>query len=62
MSNLIVLAVVVAALSSFALGGVWYSTTLFGATWRRAAGGPEVQVHSAKVFGLSCLFALADGR
>lgn len=58
MSNLNVLAVVVAALSSFALGGLWYSTPLFGAAWRRAAGGPEIEGHPAKVFGLSFVFAL----
>ena len=58
MSNVNILAVVVAALSSFALGGLWYSTPVFGAAWRRAAGGPEIQGHPAKVFGLSFLFAL----
>ena len=59
MSNVNILAVIVAALSSFALGGLWYSTPVFGAAWRRAAGGPEIQGHPAKVFGLSFLFALA---
>ena len=58
MSNVNVLAVIVAALSSFALGGLWYSTPVFGAAWRRAAGGPEIQGHPAKVFGLSFVFAL----
>jgi hypothetical protein len=53
-----VFAVIVAALSSFALGGLWYSTPVFRAAWRRAAGGPEIQGHPAKVFGLSFLFAL----
>lgn len=52
------LAVIVAALSSFMLGGLWYSKLLFFAAWRRAAGGPEIQGHPAKVFGLSFLFAL----
>ena len=52
------LAVLVAALSSFLLGGLWYSTPVFGAAWRRAAAGPEIQGHPAKVFGLSFLFAL----
>ena len=59
MSNVNILAVIVAALSIFALGGLWYSTPVFGAAWRRAAGGPEIQGHPAKVFGLSFLFALA---
>jgi hypothetical protein len=58
MSNVNILAVIVAALSSFALGGLWYSTPVFGAAWRRAARGPEIQGHPAKVFGLSFLFAL----
>jgi hypothetical protein len=58
MPNVNVLGVLVAALSSFLLGGLWYSTPLFGAAWRRAAAGPEIQGHPAKVFGLSFLFAL----
>ena len=58
MPNVNVLAVIVAALSSFLLGGLWYSNALFGATWRRAAAGPEIQGHPAKVFGLSYVFAL----
>jgi hypothetical protein len=58
MSNANILAVIVAALSSFALGGLWYSNPVFGAAWRRAAGGAEIQRHPAKVFGLSFLFAL----
>ena len=37
MSNVNILAVIVAALSSFLLGGLWYSNALFGAIWRRAA-------------------------
>ena len=58
MSNVNFLAIVVAAASSFLLGGLWYSNALFGATWRRAAAGPEIQGHPAKVFGLSYVFAL----
>jgi len=55
------LAVLVAALSTFALGGLWYSPLMFGTAWQRAAGGPDKQAagHPAKVFGLSFLFALA---
>jgi hypothetical protein len=59
MSNVNILAVIVAALSSFMLGGLWYSNALFGAAWRRAAAGADIQGHPAKVFGLSFLFALA---
>lgn len=58
MSNVNILAVIVAALSSFMLGGLWYSNALFGAAWRRAAAGPEIEGHPAKVFGLSFVFAL----
>jgi hypothetical protein len=55
------LAVVVAAASSFLLGGLWYSARLFGTTWNREAGaapkGPEGR-HPARVFGVSMAFAL----
>ena len=55
-----VIAVVVAALSSFLLGGLWYSKLLFGPAWQRAAGDARKpgEAHPAKVFGLSYLFAL----
>jgi len=54
------LAVLVAALSSFLLGGLWYSPMLFGTAWQRAAGIPTKQKdgHPARVFGLSFVFAL----
>ena len=58
MSNVNILAIIVAALSSFLLGGLWYSNALFGAIWRRAAAGPEIEGHPAKVFGVSFLFSL----
>ena len=58
MPDVNVLAVAVAALSSFLLGGAWYSNALFGGAWRRAAAGPEIEGHPARVFGLSFLFAL----
>ena len=59
MQHINILAVVVAALSSFLLGGVWYSKLLFGPTWQRAAGDTRPgHAHPAKVFGLSYLFAL----
>ena len=32
------IAVLVAALSTFMLGGLWYSKVLFGPAWQRAAG------------------------
>ncbi len=60
MSTVAPLAVLVAALSSFLLGGLWYSPLLFGPTWNREAGHPPKGAggHPAKVFGVSFLFAL----
>ena len=55
------IAVLVAALSSFLLGGLWYSKILFGPAWHRSAGTPTQDPgarHPARVFGLSFLFAL----
>jgi hypothetical protein len=54
------MAIIVAAVSSFVLGGVWYSAPLFGGTWKREAADPRTpgQGHPAKVFGISLLFAL----
>ncbi|WP_269749764.1 DUF1761 domain-containing protein [Salinimonas marina] len=58
MNDINVLAVIVAAVSSFALGGIWYSKLLFEETWVRASGAPPQPGHPAKVFGLSFLFCL----
>ena len=60
MSDINLLAILVAALSSFLLGGLWYSKLLFEPAWQRAAGiSPDSkQGHPAKVFGLSFAFAL----
>ena len=59
MQHVNVIAVIVAALSSFLLGGLWYSKLLFGPTWQREAGDTrKAHAHPAKVFGLSFLFAL----
>jgi len=54
------LAVLAAALSSFLLGGLWYSPLLFGTRWQHAAGIAIKQEggHPARVFGLSFVFAL----
>jgi hypothetical protein len=54
------LAVIIAALSSFVLGGLWYSNALFGVAWRREAGDmrPGQAGHPAKVFGTAFAFAL----
>lgn len=51
-------AVVVAAVSSFLIGGLWYSPLLFGKAWNAENGGQPQTGHPAKVFGLSFLFSL----
>lgn len=51
-------AVLVASLSSFLLGGLWYSPLLFGGLWNRENGGVPQQGHPAKVFSISFLFSL----
>ena len=54
------LAVIAAALSSFLLGGLWYSPMLFMNPWNRAMGrdASSATGHPARVFGLSFIFAL----
>ncbi len=52
-------AVAAAAVSSFLLGGLWYSPILFLKPWNAAMGrSDEDNGHPAKVFGLSFVFAL----
>jgi len=51
-------AVLVAAVSSFLLGGIWYGP-LFGKAWNAAAGmDPQKQGHPAKIFGGAFVFSL----
>lgn len=60
MAEINIVAVVLAAVSSFLVGALWYSPVLFGAAWQREAGDmrkPEDK-HPAKVFGTSLVFAL----
>ncbi|HET6545904.1 MAG TPA: DUF1761 domain-containing protein [Rhodanobacteraceae bacterium] len=54
------LAVVVAALCSFFVGGPWYSPAMFGRVWGREAGatGKPGSGHPARVFGVSFVFSL----
>ena len=55
------LAVVVAALSTFILGGLWYSPMLFGKVWMRANNFTDADLQSfskARMFGWSFVFAL----
>ena len=50
--------VLLAAVSSFLVGGLWYSTALFGKLWNSENGGPPKTGHPAKVFGASFGFSL----
>ena len=54
-------AVLAAAISTFILGGLWYSPLLFGKAWMRANNFSDNDVQSfskARMFGWSFLFAL----
>ena len=51
-------AVLLAAVSSFVLGGLWYSPLLFGRLWTAENGVPKQAGHPAKVFGISFVFSL----
>ncbi len=55
------LAVIVSALSTFLLGGLWYSPILFEKAWKKECGFSDEflkQGNMAKIFGLSFLFSL----
>lgn len=55
------LAVLVAAVSSFVLGGLWYSKALFGRAWMSANNLSDADLaksNMAKIFGLSLIFAV----
>lgn len=54
-------AVMAAALSMFALGGLWYSPLLFAGAWQRAAGLSDEQVargNPAVIFGAAFVLSL----
>jgi hypothetical protein len=53
MDNVNYVAAVVAALSSFLIGGVWYSPLLFARAWQRAVGLTDEQARAgaARTFG-----------
>lgn len=53
-----VYAVLLAAVSSFLLGGLWYSPVLFGRAWNRGNGGQVPPGHPGKVFGVAFVFSL----
>jgi hypothetical protein len=51
----------IAALSAFALGGLWYSPALFGKVWQREAGLTDEQLgaaNKARIFGFSFILCL----
>ena len=55
------IAIVVAAVGSFLLGGLWYSPALFGKAWQREVGLTDEQIKSsnkAKIFGLTFVLCL----
>ena len=55
------LAVLVAALSTFVLGGLWYSPMLFGKAWMRANNFTDADLQTfskARMFGWSFVFSL----
>jgi hypothetical protein len=65
MSDINILAVLVAAVSSFLLGGLWYSPVMFHNLWNREAGRgdkPEKAQHPGRVFGVAFVFAVRAVR
>ncbi len=55
------LAVIVAALSAFALGAVWYGKPLFGKAWQNELGYTDEYLkegNMAKIFGVSFILTL----
>jgi hypothetical protein len=60
-SNINYFAVLGAALSTFILGGLWYSPLLFGKAWMRANNFSDTDVQTfskARMFGWSIVFSL----
>jgi len=55
------LAVIVAGLSAFAVGGIWYSRPLFGNAWMIDSNLSEGQIkqgNKGKIFGFTAVFSL----
>lgn len=69
MPDVNVLAVLLASLATFALGGLWYSPALFARLWAREAGllaqyeamrrGERVGKHPARTFAAAFVFSVA---
>jgi hypothetical protein len=53
-------AILVAAISAFLVGGLWYSPVMFGALWKRANHFGEVEPagNPGKIFGISFILSL----
>lgn len=54
-------AVLLAAISAFVIGGLWYSSLLFGKVWMRESGMTDekaAQANPAKVYGLAFVLSL----
>lgn len=61
MEGLNIWAVIAAAVSTFLIGGLWYSPALLGKVWMRENGFTEESLkgsNMAKIFGLAFLLAL----
>lgn len=61
MEELNIWAVIVSALSTFVIGGLWYSPVLFGKLWMRENGFTEESLkdrNMGKIFGLAFFLAL----
>ncbi|HEU5291851.1 MAG TPA: DUF1761 domain-containing protein [Cyclobacteriaceae bacterium] len=57
------LAIILAALSTFLLGGLWYSPAVFGKAWMKENGFTEESMKGAnmfKIFGLAFVLALVS--
>src|SRR5690349_24566934 len=55
------IAVLVAAVASFLLGGLWYSPVMFGKAWQREAGLSDEKLkqgNMVRIFGLSFVLAV----
>jgi hypothetical protein len=60
-SKLNYFAIVVSAVSAFALGGLWYSPAVFGVAWMRENGFTKESLQGGnmmKIFGVSFILAL----
>ena len=62
MSTINWLAVLVAGISAFVVGGIWYSPGLFGKAWMKDNGFTEEQIkqggNKGKIFGFTFIFSL----